>query len=324
MHRRRWLRDASGFAGAACIGWRARPAAAQELKTVRIALAEGDDATPSLYAIKAGLFKKYGLDVQLTAAPSGAAGLAALAGGSVDLAGTSLLSFLAANAKGLPLQIVAPLAVYSPAESLYATLLVKKDAPYKTGRDLNGKTIASPALRDLNWVASMAWIDKNGGDSSTCKSIEVPASVIPAALDDGRIDAATVTTPRYVQALHGGLVRVLGRSYDAIAMHFLFAAFVANADYASKNADAIGRFGRGIRDATAYTNTHHADTLALYAAFAKIDPKEIEGAPRATSVAYVETKDLQPIIDVAVRYKVLERPVDPQSLISPAILKPGT
>ncbi|HXP92390.1 MAG TPA: ABC transporter substrate-binding protein [Candidatus Binatia bacterium] len=300
----------------------ANTASAQELHSVRVGLAEGDDATPTLYAVKTGLFKKYGLDVQVTPAPSGAASLAALAGGSIDIAGTSILPFLSARSRGLALEIVAPLAVYSP-ESVYAAIIVKKDAPYRTGRDLNGKTIASPALRDLNWVASMAWIDQNGGDSSTVKSVEIPSSAIPVALDEGRIDAATVTTPRYVQALHTGKVRVLGKSYEAIAKHFAIAAFVAQAEYASRNPDVIARFGRAIRDATAYTNTHHSDTLELYAAFAKIDPKDITDAPRAVSSRYVEAKDLQPMIDVAVRYKILPQPIDPQTLLSPAILRPG-
>ena len=42
-------------------------ASAQELQAVRIGLAEGDDATPTLYAIKNGLFKKYGIDAQVDA-----------------------------------------------------------------------------------------------------------------------------------------------------------------------------------------------------------------------------------------------------------------
>ena len=300
-----------------------RAAQAQELQVIRIGLAEGDDATPTLYAIKNGLFKKYGIDAQLTPVASGAAGLAALAGGSIDVTGTSLLPFLSARSKGLPLTIVAPLAAYSP-DSVYAAILVKKEATYKTGRDLNGKTIASPALRDLNWVASMAWIDQNGGDSSTVKSIEVPASVIPAALEDGRIDAATVTTPRYVQAVNGGKVRILGKSYEAIGKHFTFAAIVSTVEFAAKNPDAIARFGRAIRDATLYTNTHHDQTLALYAAFAKIDPKDIAGAPRAESAQYVDAKDIQPMIDVAVKYGVLAKTINPQELISAAALKVGS
>ena len=297
-------------------------AASQELRTLHVGLSEGDDATPTLYALKTGIFKKYGLDVVIVPAPSGAASLAALAGGAIDMAGTSLLSFLSARQRGITIEIVAPLAVYSP-ESVYAAIVVKKSATYRSGRDLNGKTIASPALRDLNWIASMAWIDQNGGDSSTVKSVEIPSSAIPVAIDEGRIDAATVTTPRYVQAVNTGKVRILGKSYESIAKHFLFAAFVAQNDFSAKNPDVVARFGRAIRDATAFTNTHHNDTLELYASFAKIDPKDIRDAPRAVSAEYVAAKDIQPLIDVGVKYKVLERAVDPQSLLSPAILKPG-
>jgi len=299
-----------------------RAAGAQSAVTVHLGLAEGDDATPALYAISAGLFVKYGLDVQIVHMPSGAAALAALAGGAIDIGGTSLLPFISAHARGLPLQIVGPLAVSDPA-SPYAALLVRKDAPYKSGRDLNGKTIASPALRDLNWVATMAWIDRNGGDSSTVKSIELPSSATLAGLAEGRVDASTVTTPRYVQALNTGTVRVLGHSYDAIARHFAFAAYASTIDYASKNPAVIERFGRAIRDATRYTNTHHADTLELYANFAKIDPKTIADAPRAVSAEVIEAADLQPMIDAAVRYKLLDHPIDPHDLISPAILKRG-
>jgi NitT/TauT family transport system substrate-binding protein len=291
------------------------------LKPVRLGLAEGDDATPSLYAIKTGIFAKYGLDVQTMTMNSGAAGIAALAGGSVDVAGTSLLPFLSARNAGVPLSIVGPLAVSTP-ESVYAALLVRKDAPFTTGKDLNGKTIASPALKDLNWLATMAWIDANGGDSSTVKAIELTSSAIPAALDEGRIDAATVTTPRYVQALHIHNVRVLGKSYESIAKHYLFAIFAAQTDYAARNPDIIQNFGRAIRDATIFCNAHHADTLDLYANFVRIDPKDIADAPRSTSVEYVDAKDLAPLIGTAVHYNII-KPVDPQSLLSPSILKPG-
>ena len=320
MRRRRLLEGLGGVAITA-FSWRATRGA--DLPTVRVGLAEGDDATPTLYGVKAGLFRKYGLNVEITPMPSGAAGLAALAGGAVDVAGTSLLPLFSAYSRGLPVQLVAPLAAYAP-ESLYAVILVKKDAPYANGRDLKGKTIGSPALKDLNWLASMAWIDQNGGDSSTVTSLEIPPSVIPNALEHGRIDAATVTTPRYVQAVNAGGVRILGRSYEAIAKHFVFAAFAARTEYANKNPEVIARFGRAIRDASEYANTHHADTLALYAAFAKIDPKEIANAPRAISPPYLQPREIQPLIDAAVRYKVLPRTIDPASIVSSAALRAGS
>jgi NitT/TauT family transport system substrate-binding protein len=192
----------------------AAPANADDLPLVRIMVPEGDDATPTLYAQQSGLFKKYGLNVQVSPAPSGAAALASLAGGSSDISASSLFPFFSAHQRGIPLIIVAPLAISTP-DQPYAGLLVKKDSPIKTGKDFEGKTIASPALRDLNWVATMAWIDQNGGNSANVTSIELPGSAIPAALEEGRIAGSTVTTPRYVQAVNGGGVRVLAHSYDA-------------------------------------------------------------------------------------------------------------
>ena len=67
----------------------AAPVGAQTaLKTVRVGVAEGDDATPTIYAAKTGIFAKYGLDVQVSAMNSGSASIAALAGGAVDIAGS--------------------------------------------------------------------------------------------------------------------------------------------------------------------------------------------------------------------------------------------
>jgi NitT/TauT family transport system substrate-binding protein len=299
-----------------------RSVSADDLPVVRVMVPEGDDATPTLYAVQSGLFKKYGLDVRVSPAPSGAAALASLAGGASDISASSLFPFFSAHQRGLPLTIVAPLAISTPDEP-YAALLVKKDSPMKTGKDFEGKTIASPALRDLNWVATMAWIDQNGGNSANVTSIELTGSAIPVALTEGRIAGSTVTTPRYIQALNGGGVRALAHSYDAIAKRFAFSAIVSTTDYAKAHPDVIANFGRALRDASKYTNVHHAETLPIYADFAKIDPKQITGAPRAVSAAYIEGKDIQAMIDIAVRYKILDKPIDPQSLISPATLKPG-
>ena len=314
------MRRVAFVGGVAAATLTARAGGAQEPPVVRLGLAEGDDATPSLYALQAGLFKKYGVNVQLVKSPNGAQALAALAGGSLDIAGTSLLPFFSAVSRGLPLQLVAPLAL-STADSEYAVVLVKKDAPYKTGRDFNGKTIASSALKDLNWLATMAWIRENGGDIGTIRAIEMPASAIPAALQDGRIDAATVTTPRYVQALSQGGVRVLGRAYQAIAKRFLFAAMAARTEWADKNGAVIERFGQALRDATLFANAHHADTVDLYAQFAHIDPKVIATAPRSISAPYLDPKEMEPLIAAAVRYKVLDKALDATRLVNAAALK---
>jgi NitT/TauT family transport system substrate-binding protein len=292
-----------------------RPLGAQTMSTIRLGSPLGDDLTPALYAAHAGIFKKYGLDVQLTPIGSGAAGLAAVAGGSIEMTLSSVLPIVAARAKGLPFVVLAPGGI--SLESVpYAGLLVRADAPIHTGRDLNGKTFASPALRDLNAIATLAWVEKNGGDPETLHGVEIPPVAASAAIEEGRLDAATITTPRYTAALLNGKVRNLGNSYAAIAPRFAIAAFVGTQEFAAKNADAVTRFGHAIAEATRFANTHHAETLDLIATFAKLDPKLLATAPRSVGAEILDVRDFRPVLAAALKYKVIDRPMDPQDLIS--------
>ena len=70
--------------------------------------------------------------------------------------------------------IVAPGDIYTT-DRPYMLLFVKKESDIHTGKDLTNKTIAAPALRDLTSMATLAWIDQNGGDSKTVRTLEFPA-----------------------------------------------------------------------------------------------------------------------------------------------------
>ena len=52
-----------------------------------------------------------------------------------------------------------------------------------------------------------------------------------AALQSGRIDAASVSNPAFGAAVHGSIARLFAPSYDAVANRFLIAAQFATAEY---------------------------------------------------------------------------------------------
>jgi NitT/TauT family transport system substrate-binding protein len=291
------------------------------LTKIVVASPSSDDVTPALYAQQAGIFKKYGLDVDLQRMPSGAAIAAAIAGGSVSFGLINTLSITLAHAHGVPLQIVAPGGLYAGDDA--ALLVVPAGAPFKTARDLNGKVIGSPGVRDLNSLATMAWIDKNGGDSSTVKVIEVPASAIGPALAEGRIDMATVQVPALTGVLVSGQARAFAKSWTAIAPKFLLSAWIASSDYIAKNPDATRRFADAIREATRYTNEHHAETLAAISTFSGVDAATIAKGTRSNPPPYADPKMLQPIVDFAVRYKLVDTGFDAKELVYPGSLPPN-
>jgi ABC-type nitrate/sulfonate/bicarbonate transport system substrate-binding protein len=184
-----------------------------------------------------------GIDVQLSRASSGSAVASAVAGGSVDIGKSSIVSIVTAHAKGLPFVWIAPGSMYVPAAP-DGGLIVAANSLIKTGRDLNGKIVATPVLGDLNTIATRAWVDQNGGDSKQIQFVEVPVAAQAAALDEGRIAAGGIINPFLGEALASGKTRFLAPFYSAIANRFMLSGWFTTVDFAATHRDAIASFQR--------------------------------------------------------------------------------
>ena len=296
-------------------------AGAQTPPSVTLATLINDTATDALWAVHAGLFTKAGLNVQLQVLPTGAAGQAAVAGGAAQFGLSSLIGIITAHEKGVPFTLVAPAGVVT-SDVPYSQFVVKADAPIKTGRDLNGKTIGAAGLKDMDTVAIMNWVDQNGGDSKTLKFVEMSGPVALAAIEEGRIDGADLNTPTLTRGLEGGKVRSLAQIFDAIAPRFANTGWFTTTDYANANRTVVERFARAMAESNAYCNAHHADTVALVAENAKIDEKVVARMARITFGDYLRASDIQPLINVAAKYGAIAKTFDARELISPYALKP--
>jgi NitT/TauT family transport system substrate-binding protein len=290
------------------------------LTTVHVGAPPSQDVGPILYALHAGLFAKAGLAIDLQQMNNGAAVSAAVAGGALQIGFSSLGGLISGHTRGIPFSMIAPGAVYVP-DDPYAYMFVRKDAAFKSGADLNGKVLGSPALKDLDWIANAEWMDKNGGDFKTAKSIELPNPSLLPALVDGRLDAYTVGEPWATVALDSGNVRIIGKSFTSIAPRFLMTGWFSTNDYIDHNHDVIDRFNRVLRDASAYANAHKAEMVPLIATFTKLEPALVTRTMKGASGDYLDAKDIQPMIDATLKYGVIDKPFNAQDLISPAALK---
>jgi NitT/TauT family transport system substrate-binding protein len=302
------------------------PGGAQALPTVRVAGCVCDDLKTIHYGIKAGIFRRLGVNVEIVSVQNGSAAMASLVGGSSQVALTSAVPLLQGHARGVPFVIVAPAQWYLSESATAGTLLVKRDSSIQSGRDLNGKTIAVQSLRDLNWAGTMAWIDQTGGDSRTVKAVELPLPAVVAAIDEGRVDAGSVQTPFLEEGLASGKLRLLAKAYDAIGKRFEAAAYVSMADYVNANRDALSRFARGVHDANVYTNSpaHAAEMAELVASFTKMELAIVAKTPRTTDPEYLDAKTvatMQSLIDVAYKYKLIDKTFPAEELFSSVALR---
>lgn len=295
-------RKTFGALAAAAIGTMSRFPAAAASNTVRLGdLPIEADGQP-FYAEKLGLFKKAGLDVQVIPIPNGAAILSAVLGGSMEIGVSNIISLASAYKRGIKIACVAGSSLYT-SKAPTSALMVANNSTIRSARDLSGKIVAVNGLRNITQLAPMAWIDKNGGDSSTVKFIELSFPEMIPAVSQGRVDAVLVAEPAISSAR--GTARILGYPYDAVASRFLLGCFFATTTYLDQNRQSVKRVVDVLRTAGEWANKHHAESGQMLAAVTKMDVNVIQNMTRATYPDQMLPSDVQPVIDLAAKYGVI-------------------
>jgi NitT/TauT family transport system substrate-binding protein len=308
-------------AGLACAfaPLRASAQSAPAAATISIGCALDDQTTPLLYAQKAGLFAKAGLDVHIERMTSGATIAAAVVGGTLQIGKASMLNLVTAHARGIPLTLVAPAAVYT-SERPDGGLIAAPKTVIRSGADLAGKTIGVASLDDLNSIATQAWIDKNGGDAKTVKFVELSPAITEAALVQGRVDGSTLWNPILTQAISSGHARFAAPVFDAIAKRYQVAAWFADLDWVAKNRPALDTFVNVMHVANVYVAAHESETTTLIASFLGVDPAVLGKMARSTPAPYLSAREIDPVIALAAAYKKIPAAYAAAEMISSAAL----
>jgi NitT/TauT family transport system substrate-binding protein len=280
-----------------------RIASAQSGPTViRFGTAPVESYALAIYGVDLGFFKAVNLDVQITTFSGGGGVMSAAAGGALDVGCANVGAQANAHSHGLPLSMIAAGGNYSTT-SPTTVLAVAKNAPFKTAKDLNGKTIGVSTLRDLQQASVMKWVDVNGGDSSTLKFIEIPVPEMAPALVAGRIDGSCELEPSLTYSKND--IRVFGKCYDAIAKTLTITTHFANNDWLAKNTAAAHAFIGAMRVTAQWANKNQAAAGAILAGVTKIPPATVAEMNRVIFGEKLDPATIQPVIDATAQYKFL-------------------
>jgi NitT/TauT family transport system substrate-binding protein len=264
------------------------------------------------YAIDQGFFKADGVDVQFTPLSNGAATIAAIVGGSLDIGIANVSTLTAARIRGVNARFIAPAAVSLPTVRT-DLLMVSQKSPLTKAADLNGKTIATTALKSLQQVTGDAWIDKNGGDSKTVKWIEIPFPQMAPALDAGRVDAAMISEP--FVTLSKKTSRALASTLQSIGPTYLLLGWCAMDDWLQANADTARRFVAAIRRASEWANDHPAESGAILAKYTSLDYALIRSMARASYGTELTPEIVAIPMNASIEYGVVSKAVPISDLI---------
>lgn len=274
---------------------------AQTLSPVRLGTFPVESYALAYYAREQGFFTRNGLDVTVGAIPGASGGIAgALVGGALDVGCVSIGPLSSAHLRGIPMRIIAPGGIVVATQPTTA-MVVPNGSAVHSAKDLNGKTIGTAVLRDLMHVATLKWIDANGGDSKTVKIVEMPTTDAGVALAAGRIDAYPIPEPLLTFAEQNNM-RNLGGIFTALNPRIMISIHVAMQDWLDKNAATARRTILALRQAAQWANANPAGVATIIENVAKIPAATVAKMKHIVNGETLELATLQPQIDALADY----------------------
>jgi ABC-type nitrate/sulfonate/bicarbonate transport system substrate-binding protein len=250
--------DSSGGGGGGGTGTQAAKPVTLNVGVIPIA-----DVAPLYLGIKKGFFAEQKLTIKPKLAEGGAAITPAVLGGDFQIGFSNTISLLIASSKGLPVQVISQGVLGGKDKSeAWADLLVQKNGPIKTPKDLEGKTIAVNTLKNICEVTIKASLAKEGVDVNSLKFLEVPFPDMNAALDAGRVDGACVVEP-FVSQGKAGKARGIDPFYVNTAPDLTVATYFTSRQYAEQNPEVVDRFVAAINKSLDYAQAHPDETRAV-------------------------------------------------------------
>jgi NitT/TauT family transport system substrate-binding protein len=294
----------------------AAPAQAEtsHAETLKVAIGQRgnwDTAVPDL-GQRAGIFKKYNLDLELLYTAGGGETQQAVLSRSVDIgvaAGT--LGVLGAFSKGAPVRIIGAQAT-GAADYWY----VPGPSPIKTVRDLVGHTVAFSTVGSSTNSIVLALKDQQHLEFTPVATGSPPSTFTQVM--SGQIDVGWAAPPFGVDALQTGKIRLLFRGGDLPSIHGqTVRTLITHAAELTQNKASIDRFMQAYR-ATLDWMYASPDAIRFYAEFAGVP----EAIARDTRDQFFPKTMLQPdhisgldaVLADGVKFKFLAVALSPAQL----------
>lgn len=274
---------------------------------------------PIYWADRKGIFEEHGIDIEFVPVQGGGAALAALQGGSVDIAYTNPFSAIMAIRQGIDLAWIATHS-YSgtdPETEWSQAIAVKEDSPLQRPADLEGHTVAVNELGGVSEVTLAEMIRVDGGDPEKVEFVALPYPQIAGAVENGTVDAGSLAAPMYVGA--SGL-RTLGDAYIGAGNGVSY----PSSGYVVKSSELDGDRLEVFKEFHAAMAEANAAVLApenldeqhqLASEICDTDVSLLESIPERPYEATTSMKGMNRIMEIMVNGGMIDKPLDPATFV---------
>ncbi len=274
--------------------------------------------------VAAGLFKREGIEVEITWTRGGAETMQALITGSADLnIANGILGAIGAIVKGAPVKIVS--AQFTGASDLY--WYVRADRPIKSMSDMDSRTMGYSRPGASSQLVALALAAHAGVRPQLVSAGGIPDN--RTQVMSGQIDAGWAVPPFNFELVNDGKVRVIARGSDVPALaDQTVRVNLASVKFLTERREVARRFMKAYYDSIEWMYANPAAAAAFFAKFNAVAPEIAQQtAPSFPHAALAPwpVRGLKRNLDQALEYKQLDKPLaepEAQALLFDFVYQP--
>ncbi len=230
------------------------------------------DVAPLHMAIQRGYFKEAGLEVELQPIQGGAAGIPLLANGELDVTFGNWVSFFKAQEEQVvDLKIVSD--GYQADDGMFLTMTMPGNGVDKVTDLKDGKKkVAVNTRKNLNELSLIAAMQTRGVQPEDVEFVVMPFPDMPAALQRGDVQAASMIEPFISQANQLGAKTLVDTATGPTA-DIPIAGYAGTQKFAEENPKTAAAFQRVMHRAQTEASQDRAQVEDVLPSYAKIDEK---------------------------------------------------
>ncbi|MBR1280507.1 ABC transporter substrate-binding protein [Bradyrhizobium sp. AUGA SZCCT0177] len=282
---------------------------------IQVGCTATSDCASAMVAIDEGIFKKHGLEVEMTPIGINSNIPAAILSNSIQIGGPTSTVFLQAVDGGLDLVAIAGASVMSPVNQDSIAAFVRNGITIKEPKDFVGKKVGAPGLNAFLHVLFVKWLVDKGVDPRRVNFVEVTFPTMADIIKSGGVDAVLTAEPFVTRMLNAGLGSVGARYAAELARTEPIIFYAASREWADKNAVAIKKFRDAIAESALIVNGDRDKASASIAKFTKQPIELVKATPPNQSEPVLKPEQLSWWIEVMSSQKMLQSRLDTAKLV---------
>lgn len=271
------------------------------------------DVAPIYLGKEKGFFSRRNIDLTLETGQGGSQIAPNVLSGQYQFGFSNVVSLLLAKSQNAPLKVVSNGVNSTGDPTADFGGIVVKDPAITSAKGLEGKKVATNALKNIVDTSVKEIVKKDGGDPSKVSFVELAFPDMAAQLDAGNVQGIFVVEP-FLSAAKAKGWKVIA-SYADVDPNLCVAVYFTSQETAQGRPDLVKRFTEAMNESLAYADKNPDEVRQILGTYTQITEDVRTALTLPKWPATIDRDAVNKLAELSVEYGLIKAKPDVDSLL---------